>query len=208
MTTQKVLILSKEEGLEYSQWVKTKPSMDQKKKVADLLLKLFIREFIENRLVQTDPNPANFLVRKDGRLVLIDFGATLPFSHSFVKDYQTMVRKVFSKDRRQILEQVFALNFLDPREEVEVQQTFVDFLLLSMQPFEVDQQPFDFSSSEYGQSVRSEALKFTRQLRYSAPPKDLIFLNRKLGGIFMLLRRLEIQADLSEFRELILNNDY
>jgi aarF domain-containing kinase len=207
-TTQKVLVMSKEPGLEYSLWLKTKPSTEKKQKVADQLLNLYIKEFFENQFVQTDPNPANFLITKEGKMVLIDFGATIEFSEDFVRDYQTLIRRVFSRDRKAILQKVFDLNFLDPRESQEVQDLFIDFLLLSLQPFDPKLQPFDFSDKEYSQTVRSEALQFSRKLKYSAPPKDLIFLHRKLGGIFMLLKQLNMKADLSDFRRLIVEKDY
>lgn len=208
LTTSKVLVMSKEEGLEYSTWLKTNPDHAQRERVADQLLILYIKEFFENQLVQTDPNPANFLINKSGQMVLLDFGATMDFDLDFVKEYQTLIRKVFSRDRNAILEQVYQLNFLDRRESEEVQNAFVDFLLLSLTPFDPKLQPFDFADSEYSQLVRTEAMKFSRMLKFSAPPKKLIFLHRKLGGIFMLLKKLDIKADLTEFRRLIVEKDY
>lgn len=207
-TTHKVLVMSREPGLEYGQWLKTNPSVDKKQKVADQLLKLYIKEFFENQLVQTDPNPANFLITEDGRMVLIDFGATIDFDVQFVQEYQSLIRKVFSGNRDEILQKVFDLKFLDRREDKEVQELFVDFMLLSLRPFELDRQPFDFSDKEYSQLVRSEALRFSRKLKFSAPPKKLIFLHRKLGGIFMLLKKMDMKADLSEFRRIILQENY
>ncbi len=207
-TTQKVIVLSKEEGLEYTAWLKTNPTGAEKQRVADQLLNLYIKEFFENQLVQTDPNPANFLIQENGRMVLLDFGATMEFDVGFVREYQDLTRTVFSKDRGKILEKVFELNFLDQRESEEAQNEFINFLLLSLTPFEPEKQPFDFSDNEYSQQVRNQALKFSRLLKYSAPPKNLIFLHRKLGGIFLLLKKLNMRADLSEFRKLILEKDY
>ena len=208
MTTSKVLTMSYQEGLEYTEWLKTNPTDDQRKAVAKQLLSLYNKEFFENRLVQTDPNPANFLINKDNKMVILDFGATLEFDLEFVKEYQTLVRTVFSEDRDKILEQVYTMNFLDSREDKECQDMFIDFLLLSMTPFDLKHQPFDFGDSEYSQTVRTEAMKFSRKLVYSAPPKKLIFLHRKLGGIFMLVKKMNIKADLTEFREIMLDKDF
>ncbi|MBT4763237.1 MAG: AarF/ABC1/UbiB kinase family protein [Bdellovibrionaceae bacterium] len=208
LTTSKVIVMSKEEGHEYTSWLKTNPSDEQKKRVADQLLMLYIKEFFENQLVQTDPNPANFLINGQGQMILLDFGATMEFDLNFVKDYQILIRKVFSLDRVSILKQVFDLNFLDPRESDEAQKSFVDFLILSVTPFDPKQQPFNFSNNEYSQLIRTKAMEFSRLLKYSAPPKNLIFLHRKLGGIFMLLKRLNIKTDLTEFRNLIIENNY
>lgn len=208
LSTEKVLVLSREDGVEFSDWVRSSPNEESKIKVAKLLLDLYIKEFFESKFVQTDPNPANFLINKNSDLVLLDFGATLDFENSFVKSYQELVRRVFSKNRKAIQEQVIKMGFLDNRENQEVKKTFVDFLILSMVPFEPERQPFDFGNQEYSKHIRNEAVRFSRMLEYSAPPKDLMFLHRKLGGIFMLLKKLNIKADLSSFRRVMLEQDF
>ena len=208
MTTKKVIVMSFEEGMEYTDWIKSQPSEEQKQKVATQLLDLYYKEFFENRLVQTDPNPANFLVTKDGQMVLLDFGATIDFTDEFVKSYQKMARRVFSGDRKEIIEAVFEMNVLDPREPKEVQDMFIDFLLLSMYPFEDERQPFNFSDGAYADEVRGRAIKFSRKLQYSAPPKDLMFLHRKLGGIFQLLKKMDIKADLTKYRRIMFEVDF
>lgn len=207
-TTQKILVLSKEEGLEFPKWLELNPTETQRKKIGEQLLNLYTKEFFENRLVQTDPNPANFLVNSNDQLVLLDFGATVEFSGDFVKDYQLLLRSAFSGDKQQLLNNIFTLNFLSAKESVETQEAFLEFLMSSLSPFDKDKQPFDFSDGEYSSQVRQQALKFSRMLKYSAPPKQLIFLHRKLGGIFMLLKRLGVRADLTPFREKIINTDF
>ena len=100
------------------------------------------------------------------------------------------------------------MEMLDPRESMETQNAFVEFLSYSLVPFDPKLQPFDFSDDEYSFEVRQEAMRFSRMLKYSAPPKTLIFLHRKLGGIFMLLKKLGVRADLVPYRDMILNNSY
>lgn len=208
LSTSKVLTMSKQEGLEFSQWLKTKPSQERRNKIALQLLNLYVKEFFENKFVQTDPNPANFLINQQDQLVLLDFGATIDFDDTFVKHYQELIRTVFSKNRQAIKEQVLKLGFIKDKEEPQVQDAFVDFLLLSLAPFEDSRQPFDFANDDYSSEVRTKALSFSRQLKHSAPPKQLIFLHRKLGGIFMLLKKMEVQMDLSEFKKIILENRF
>lgn len=50
-------------------------------RIMHLLLDLLFREIFEFKLVQTDPNFANFLYQQDSRrVVLLDFGATREYS--------------------------------------------------------------------------------------------------------------------------------
>lgn len=37
------------------------------------------------------------------------------------------------------------------------------------------------------------------QLRFSPPPHQLIFLHRKLGGIYAILRKLQAKIDVNQF---------
>ena len=55
------------------------------------------------------------------------------------------------------------------------------------------------------EDVRAEAVSFSRKIKYSAPPKKIIFLHRKLGGIFQLLRMLQVELDLSRFVQFIVD---
>jgi aarF domain-containing kinase len=87
-TTNKVLVMSKEDGLEFTDWFNSNPSEKQKEELGYSLLNLYIKEFFENQFVQTDPNPANFLIDKEGTLVLLDFGATLKYTKKFKKTYK------------------------------------------------------------------------------------------------------------------------
>ena len=204
-STERIIVLSKEEGIEISQWINSYPNQESKERIGSLLLNLYMKEFFDNQLVQTDPNPANFLVTEDLKLVLLDFGATISYSDKFVQEYRALIRSVFLEDKESLLQTILKLNLISEKESKEAQSAFVDFLKLSVHPFSEDLQPFDFSQSEYSDEVRKSALVFTRLLKYSPPPKELIFLHRKLGGLFQLLRKLAITADLSEFRHRVLS---
>ena len=203
--TNKIIVLSAEDGVELTEWIKSNPSMKQKEEIGQNLLNLYMEEFFTNHLVQTDPNPANFLVNKKNQLVLLDFGATVSYQKSFVKDYQSLLRAVFQESDPVILEKIAGLGFLSSKESDEVKTEFVEFMKLSLLPFDKDRQPFDFSTHEYPEQVRQGVFSFTRKLKYSPPPSQIIFLHRKLGGIFQLLRKLEVQIDLTTYRKKILN---
>lgn len=204
MTTSKVLLMSMEQGMELGEWIQSQPNVERRHQLALKLLDLYIRELYHNHLVQTDPNPANFLIDSEDRLVLLDFGATVEYTEDFVQDFRSLAKAVFSRQREDILQQVYNMDLLDKRESAEAREAFIDFLLLSMEPFEKKNQPFDFSDTEYSTSVRDQAIHFSRLLKYSAPPKTLIFLNRKIGGIFNIIKKMKVAVDLTETRQRIL----
>jgi hypothetical protein len=58
---------------------------------------------------------------------------------------------------------------------------------------------FDFKDEKYLKTSQKNAWDFARSCKFSPPPRDIIFVHRKLGGIFFLLRRLEAKVELSDF---------
>jgi len=206
-TTHRVLVMSKEEGLEFTSWFETEPAKSIKNSLGYSLLNLYIKEFFENQFVQTDPNPANFLINKSGQLVLLDFGATLKYTKKFENDYRSLLKTVFQKNDPAILEKLIELGFVSDKESDSTKKDFVEFMKISALPFEEGQQPFEFSKTDYSNEVRGMALDLSKKLKFSAPPKNIIFLHRKLGGIFLLLKKLEVKIDLTPFREMILEDN-
>ncbi|MFM7272496.1 MAG: AarF/UbiB family protein [Gammaproteobacteria bacterium] len=68
------------------------------------LFRLLFRELFEFRLVQTDPNFANYRVQEaPGRIVLLDFGATRPYAKRTVTGYRRFFRGAVDGDRAGIL---------------------------------------------------------------------------------------------------------
>ena len=199
VSTGRVLTLSYEKGLSLSGALqKNLLSSELRQHYAELFLNLYLTEFCSWGFVQTDPNLGNFLLDLTARdLVLLDFGATREFSPEFRLQYSELVMASVREDRKRCLELAQMLCLLDPRESNDAKETLFELLKLSVSPFRKTY--FDLNSDEYSKAMRSIGIKLIRELRFSPPPRDLIFLHRKLGGIFQILRRLEVTLDLRPF---------
>lgn len=201
ITTSRVLALSYEEGISLSQAVR-EGGLTKKQK--DFYTKLFIdivtREFCEFGLVQTDPNLGNFLLRpKELKLVLLDFGATKSFSKEFRKQYAKLILSSFHEEREAILEQGIRMGIINEKETAKGKESFIDFMIYTMTPFRVP--VYDFSDDQYSQNIRDMSRKMITGFKLTPPPKDIIFLNRKLNGLFQIARRFESKMDLRPYMD-------
>lgn len=199
LSTKSVLAMSFEEGVPLREWIESRPTKEQKEHIGHLILDLYCREFFEWGLVQTDPNYGNFLVRDNSQLVLLDFGAAKTYEKTFVNDYCAVLLAMNSKDDKAILEKSISFNLLDPREDAATQKQYVEFMHLSLEPFSEHLQPFHFADKDYGQRTLSVGRNFTSSLKYSAPPQHIMLLHRKLGGIFNILRNMEVSLNLTPY---------
>ena len=133
------------------------------------------------------------------RVVLLDFGATMEFDADFRRTYRSMLRSIASGDAPRIVDEGIAFGLIDRREGPEARELFVEMLRNAFEPFEPARQPFVFRDEEHAARSRDIGQRFTSALVYSPPPRQLVFLHRKLGGLFQLLRRLDLALDLRPY---------
>lgn len=200
LSATRVHTMTWEDGQPLGEWLQSAQSQGDRRWLAQLLLELYCSEFFVWGLVQTDPNFGNFLVRSHAhQLVLLDFGATLEFSREFRQGYVQLLRVVASGDARRIADEGVAFGLIDQRESGETRELFAEFLTVASEPFAPSRQPFAFRDAGYAERSQDIGRRFVRSLKFSPPPRRLLFLHRKLGGIFQLLKRLDVELDLRPY---------
>ncbi len=203
LSTSKVLTMSWAEGVTLEAWVRSRPPRVEREALGRALLDLYCMEFFHWGTVQTDPNLGNFLIQSShqGRIVLLDFGATVEYDAAFREGYVSLLRCIATGNRRRIVDAGVEFGLLDGRESPKTRERFVDMLVSSVEPFEPRRQPFAFRDGDYAMRSRVVVREFVQSLQFSSPPRRLIFLHRKLGGIFQLLKRLDLELNLSRYWE-------
>jgi hypothetical protein len=154
------------------------------------------RELFEFRMMQTDPNFANYLWQPaTGKVVLLDFGATMRFSAAFVNNYRRITRAVIEGDRAAVARHAIAIGYAaadDPRELLEAT---TDVIFLVCEPL---QRPgrYDFAASDLPSRARALGLDLAlRQGLLRMPPPQTLFLHRKLVGSFLTLAHIKARVD-------------
>ncbi|MBP7844429.1 MAG: AarF/ABC1/UbiB kinase family protein [Proteobacteria bacterium] len=205
-SSSKVLMMDEHSGLKLDEWLARNPGQDERDFYGKCFLDLYVKEFFEFGLVQTDPNFANFLFKPETQqLVVLDLGATRDYSREFITDYQKLLEVLDLASDEEILNHaIVRMKLLDVRESDECKKLFIEMLKVSLFPFR-GEQPFVFSDLNYSNQVRESVLKMIKEIRYSAPPHQLIFLHRKLGGIYNLLKRINAHVNLADYWTRILN---
>ena len=199
-STRRVLTLSFMQGERLGDWLKLERSESEKQFFAERVLELLFLEFFEWGAVQTDPNFGNFLYQaRTKQLVLLDFGACNIYPKKFRREMVSLLKIAMAGDDAELLRQAKDLGVLDARESDITKHGFCKMMKLIVSVYRGENQPFHFGSSEYLAEVRETTIEFANSVKFTAPAKDLIFLNRKLGGMFHLLKDLGVKCDLSKF---------
>jgi predicted unusual protein kinase regulating ubiquinone biosynthesis (AarF/ABC1/UbiB family) len=165
--------------------------------VALALSRLAVREFFDMRLVQTDPNFANYLFDADsGRIALLDFGATETVSARRVEDLRELGRALRAGDRERITAGALQAGFIAPEDDPAQSRGVIDLMVLAGAPLR-HAGPYDFGTSDLVSRVFDQGRAQFFGAGYArTPPADLLFLQRKFAGSFLLAARLRARVDL------------
>ncbi len=182
--------------------------------VARALCRLAVHEFFRMRLVQTDPNFGNYLFDPaSGRLSLIDFGATEQVQPDRVEQLRELGRALRADDEARLQRASNAVGFTDETDPPAQRDGVIRLMRLAGEPLrhpptpapdEPDSPGYSGGSYDFGASTLvARSFELGRDQFFGAgytrtPPADLIFLQRKFAGTFMLCARLQARVDLNE----------
>jgi aarF domain-containing kinase len=155
------------------------------------ILRLCLRELMEWRFMQTDPNWTNFLYNRPAqKLELLDFGASRDFPAKFVEPYVELLIAAGKGDRETCRDRSIELGYLTGRESPEMLAAHIDSIFTLGEPFN-DNAPdvYDFENQTITDRVRANIGLMLRE-RMAPPPEETYSLHRKLSGAFLLCARL------------------
>ncbi len=188
LTTAKILAMEYQNGITIDQVV----HHDQKTKnsIINNLVELAFKEIFEFNLIQTDPNFANFLFDDTTKkIVLLDFGATSKVSKKNILVFKDILNGI-ALDRKEMVEKaLITLKIFSPNASNSVKGYLLNIIWNLALPLRKNWD-FDFLNciSTEDLNLLSSTLINQRD-KFQLPDPEILFIQRKLGGIFLLGRK-------------------
>lgn len=199
-STPEILCMSHLPGVVLEKGITRHPS--EADRVITLLMDLFFAELTKYRCVQTDPNLANYLYDSgSGRVMLLDFGAVRRFSDEFVEKYLSAMRAAANEDRDSLRDALEALGFFQAGINAANVRIVIDIFLLATEPLRCDGE-YDFASAGLAKRIQTMGRTISSDPdAWHTPPPDVLFLHRKMGGLYLMAARLGAKVDVKTIFE-------
>lgn len=196
LSTDRILAMDYLEGEPLEQLLTARP--DLANRVLALLMELFFAELFHFNAVQTDPNPANYLYNSaEDRLVLLDFGAVRHFSADFVERYGAALKAAADNDRQQLAHALEVLGFFSSGADVANRDVVLDIFLMAAEPLR-QSGPYDFGTSDLARRIHSRGMSVSKDPEaWHTPPPDVLFLHRKMAGLYLMAARFGANIDVA-----------
>lgn len=194
LTRPDVLVMSYAEGRPIES-LESAPQAERDR-VGALLVDLALRELFVFRLMQTDPNLANY--RYDPatrRVVLLDFGATRAFPPELAAGCRALALAGLSRDREASERALLELGLLDESVPARHRQNVLSTFETALEPI-LATDVFDFGDATILRRLREDGMAFAQEREgWRLPPVDALFLQRKFGGTYLAAARLKARVD-------------
>jgi predicted unusual protein kinase regulating ubiquinone biosynthesis (AarF/ABC1/UbiB family) len=199
----RILATSFERGIRVDDPLIQSLPQERRNRLAANFLDLYFKEIFEWGVVQTDPHAGNYRIRIDpqghDQLVLFDFGATREYSPEFMIPYRQMVKGSLLNDRELLNRSALKLKFIADEDSAELRKLFEEFCFESVEPFLEHSDPrnvhqqvaadgtYDWKKTDLPKRISSKAFAIIRNHKWRSPPREILFLDRKTGGVFVFL---------------------
>ena len=196
LSTQQILTMSFVEGVAIDELLEQPQTL--RDRVMSLLFVLLFKEIFHFRLVQTDPNFANYRFNlQTNQLVLLDFGACRDYSETVSDGYRLLFRALLQQQPALQLQALQQIGYFSAEIKPEQQQAVMSLVSLAAEPLQQDS--FDFASSDLPSRMRDAGLQLSMKLQYwHTPPVDALFLHRKMAGLFLLAKTLKAKVPIRD----------
>ncbi|MDX1587940.1 MAG: AarF/ABC1/UbiB kinase family protein [Oleiphilaceae bacterium] len=189
-------------------------SLERRSALGVASLELFLSELFIWNEIQTDPNFGNYRIRlleesgtERDQIVLLDFGAVQSYTDRFLDPVREMIRASYEQDLERVIEGGIALRFMERHWPDEILKRFGEVCMAVLEPLarkdNIDmpdgamngEGAYRWKQSDLPNRVARQATRSAISRYFRVPPKEFVFLNRKLVGVYTFIAVLGAEFD-------------
>lgn len=197
LTTREVMVMSYLDGQPIESLADQPATL--RNQAAASLLDLALHEAFEWGLVQTDPNFSNYLYAPEsGRIQLLDFGATRSYGQQEVSALRHLLAACIEGDKGDVARNACQVGYLAEDDPEPYREFVVQLLHMVTEPAR-SATPYKFGQTDLAQRMSEVLIEMRIRSRFGRlPPVPVLFLHRKLGGLYLQLSRLRASLPVRE----------
>jgi predicted unusual protein kinase regulating ubiquinone biosynthesis (AarF/ABC1/UbiB family) len=166
----------------------------ERRRAIETLFRFVYRSILVGGLFNADPHPGNYLFRRDGRIVFLDFGCVQELPHDVVVESRACHRAAVQRDEEGF---TAAARRLVRTRGGAYEEDFVTYLRTTLDP--VFRSPFRitraFARGLVSGLYELKQRAFARGSGFVPLPEGTVLLNRLQVGFYSVLARLDAEVD-------------
>jgi len=200
-STARVMSTSFEKGVNVSSPLVAALPQGRRNALSKASLSLFLQELFVWHEIQTDPNFGNYRIRisdEGDQIVLLDFGAVQKYPESFINPVCQMICSAYNLDLPGVINGGVALEFMHKDWPEAILKEFAEVCIAVLEPLAKEQPDagvaafneageYCWRDSDLPSRIAKRAAVSAISRYFKIPPKEFVFLNRKLVGVYTFI---------------------
>ena len=207
LSSARILTMDWLEGKPLGEFLKTETlTSKEANEIGQAMWDFYHFQIHQLKELHADPHPGNFIITKDKKLGIIDFGCVKVIPVDFYPHYFQLLEKDILQDKVRLEKAFYDLRFIYNDDSASEKKFFTDIFAqlveLLGRPFRSAE--FDFNDNAYFESIYrfGEELSSKKELRESKKArgvKHAIYINRTYFGLYNLLHELKAKVNTSSW---------
>ena len=195
-STGKVLTMAWEDGVKINRLEQIEAWKLDKKLLAERLLRIYSHMIFKDGFYHADPHPGNILVRENGDMVLLDFGAVAEVSRQMQQGIPQLIEAAFKRNTDEMISAFRFMGFLAEGKEAERMAERMINALTDYLENEIHFKGLNFKELEI-KPLENSLFELIREIGISGitgsiqVPKDWVLLNRTLSQLIGICAMLD-----------------
>ncbi|HTN00171.1 MAG TPA: AarF/ABC1/UbiB kinase family protein [Pedobacter sp.] len=204
LSSGKIITMDWLEGMHLKEFLQTNPSQALKNKIGQALWDFYNFQQHELRAVHADPHPGNFLITKDEKLGVIDFGCIKEMPDDFYKPFFSLTSTRMFEDKKATIKAFRELKMILPNDnEAQIEfyyKSYKEMISLFAKPYVTN--TFDFSEEGFFNDLYTYGEKVTKmpEFKQARGVKHFIYINRTNFGLYNILHELKAMVRTDTFK--------
>ncbi|MDX5337455.1 MAG: AarF/UbiB family protein [Cyclobacteriaceae bacterium] len=200
-SSERIITMDWIEGLHIKEWMETNPDQEAKNQIGQALWDFYHHQVHNLKQVHADPHPGNFIIQKNGKLGIIDFGCVKVIPEDFYHGYFSLIKRDLGMNEEELEKIFYGLEFISDRDTEEEKKyfrgVFREMISLLGQPFHSES--FDFADDGYFEQIfqlgdRISNDKMFKKSRQARGSRHGLYINRTYFGLYNLLNQLQAKV--------------
>jgi predicted unusual protein kinase regulating ubiquinone biosynthesis (AarF/ABC1/UbiB family) len=207
LSSEKILTMDWLEGKPLGEFLKTESlTKPQANRIGQAMWDFYHFQIHQLKELHADPHPGNFIITKEKKLGIIDFGCVKVIPADFYPQYFQLLEKDILFNKAKLEKAFFELRFIfdddTANEKKFFLELFSELVELLGRPFRTAE--FDFDNKAYFESIylfgeRLTSMKELRDSKKARGVKHAIYINRTYFGLYNLLHDIKAKVNTSSW---------
>jgi predicted unusual protein kinase regulating ubiquinone biosynthesis (AarF/ABC1/UbiB family) len=206
-SSPKILTMDWLEGKPLGEFLKSeKLSSMEANRIGQAMWDFYHFQIHQLKELHADPHPGNFIITKERKLGVIDFGCVKVIPSDFYPQYFQLLERDILSNKAKLEKAFYQLRFIYEDDSAKEKKFFIEvfstLIELLGRPFRTPE--FDFSDKAYFQSLfqfgeELTSMKELRESKKARGAKHALYINRTYFGLYNLLHDLKAKVDTSSW---------